>query len=83
MSRISASSPDVPPWNKQSFTYFEVLLAFANANLCDDGVIVFVHVADLDVSRSIYNWSHTEKFYVAEEWFGMNDLDLQSPTYSS
>ena len=80
---ISSSSSDVPQWNKRSSTYFEVLFAFANANLHDDGVLVFAHAADPDVSRSIHNWAHTEDFYVAEDWFGMNDLDLQSPTNPS
>ena len=36
--------------------------------------------ADPDVSRSIHDWAHIEDFYIAEDWFGMNDLDLQLPT---
>ena len=80
---ISSSSSDVPQWNKRFSTYFEVLFAFANANLHNDGVLVFAHAADPDVSRSIHNWAHAEDFYVAEDWFGMNDLDLQSPTNPS
>ena len=83
MPGISASRLDVPPWNKRSSTYFEVFFAFANANLHDDDILVFSHAADLEVSREIHNWAHTEEFYVAEDWFGMNDLDLQSPTTSS
>ena len=80
---ISASPSDVPLWNKRSSSYFEVLFAFADANLHDDGVLVLVHPADYEVNSEIHNWAHTEKFYVAEEWFGMNDLDLQSPTTPS
>jgi hypothetical protein len=80
---ISASSSDVPLWNTRSSTYFEVLFAFANANLHDDGVLVFAHAADPEVSRSIHNWAHTMDFYVAEDWFGMSDLDLQSPSNPS
>ena len=76
---ISASPLDVPMWNKRSSTYFEVLFAFANTNLHDNGVLVFAHAVDPEVSRSIHNWAHTEEFYVAKDWFGMNDLDLQSP----
>jgi hypothetical protein len=57
--------------------------AFANANLHDDGVLIFAHAADLEVSRSIHNWAHTEDFYVAEFWFGMNDLNFQSPSIPS
>ena len=83
MPGISASSSDVPQWNKRSSTYFEVLFAFASANLHDNGVLVFAHASDLEVSRSIHNWAHTEEFYVAEDWFGMNDLDLQSSTNPS
>ena len=56
---ISSSLSDVPQWNKRSSTYFEVPFAFANANLHDDGVVVFAHAVDSDVSRSIYNWAHT------------------------
>ena len=80
---ISASPSDVPLWNKRSSSYFEVLFAFADANLHDDGVLVLAHPADYEVNKEIHNWAHTEKFYVAEEWFGMNDLDLQSPTTPS
>ena len=83
VSGISLSSSDVPQWSKHSSTYFEVLFAIANTNLYDDDVIVFAHAADPDVSRSIYNWAHTEDFYVAEDWFGINDLDFQSPTNPS
>ena len=80
---ILASTLDVPSWNKRSETYFKVLFAFASANLHDIGVLVFAHSADPEVSRSIHNWAHTEDFYVAEDWFGMNDLDLQSSTNPS
>ena len=81
--KISKSPPGVSQWNKRYSTYFEVLFAFANANLHNNGVLVFAHAADLDVSISIHNWAHTEEFYVVEDWFGMNILDLQSPTNSS
>ena len=80
---ISASSSDVPQWNKCSSTYFEVLFAFENANLHDNGVLVFAHADDPDVSRSIHNWAHTEELYVVEDLFGMNDLNLQSSTTPS
>ena len=83
MPNISASSKDIPQWNKRFFSYFEVLFAFANANLHDVGVLVVAHAVDLEVFRLIHNWAHTEEFYVAEDWFGMNDLDLQSPTNPS
>ena len=69
--KISASSTDVPQWNKQSFKYFEVLVAFANTNLHDGRVIVFTNAVDPHVSKSIRNWTHTEDF-----WFDMNDIDL-------
>ena len=77
---ISSSSSDILQWNKRSSTYFEVLFVFATANLHDDGVIICAHAVDPDVSREIHNWAHTEDFYVAEDRFGKNDLDLQSPT---
>jgi hypothetical protein len=78
--RISTSSSDVLVWNKQSAICFEVLSAFTNANLHDDGIIVFVHTADPNVSMSIHNWMHTEDFNVAKGWFGIKNLDLQLPT---
>ena len=56
---ISASSSDVPLRNIRSDNYFEVLFAFANANLHDNGVLVFAHAADPEVSRLIHNWAHT------------------------
>jgi hypothetical protein len=80
---ISASSSNVPHWDKHSSTYFEVLFAFANVNLHNDGVLVFAHAVDPEVSRSIHNWALTEEFYVAKDWFGISDLDLQSPTNPS
>ena len=80
---LSSSSSDVPHWNKRSSMYFEVLFAFANAHLHDDGILVLSHAVDPDVSRSIHNWAHTDDFYVAEDWFGINDVDLQSPTNPS
>ena len=45
-------------------------------NLHDDSVIVFTHAADPEVHVEIHNWAHTESWYVVEEWFGMNDLNL-------
>ena len=49
----------------------------------DNDIIVFVHVAHLDISMLIYNCAHTEDFYVAEDWYSMNDIDLQSPAHPS
>ena len=80
MPSILASPSDVPQWNKRTDTYFDILFAFASANLHDIGVLVFAHSADPEDSTSIHNWAHTKKFYVAEDWFGMNDLDLLLPT---
>ena len=41
---------------------------------------MLAHAADPEVFRSIHNWVLTEELYVAEDWFGMNDLDFQLPT---
>ena len=76
MPTIFASTLDVPQWNKRSETYYEVLFTFAN--LHDNGILVLAH-AYPEVSRSIHNWAHTKDLYVAKNWFGMDDLDLQSP----
>ena len=72
-------STDVPDWNKLHDSYYEYLFAFAKSNLYDHGVLVLVHCASASVSRMVYDWAHTYDFYVAEDWFGMVDLDLQSP----
>jgi hypothetical protein len=72
-------STDVPAWNMLHDSYYECLFAFAKSNLYDHGVLVLAHCASNTVSRSILDWAHTYDFYVAEDWFGMNDLDLQSP----
>ena len=72
-------STDVPDWNKLHDSYYECLFAFAKSNLYDHGVLVIVHCASSSVSRLIFDWAHTYDFYVAEDWFGMADLDLQSP----
>jgi len=72
-------STDVPAWNKLPDSYFECLFAFANSNLHDDGVLVLVHCASPSFAKSIYDWANTYEFYIAEDWFGMNELDLQSP----
>jgi hypothetical protein len=72
-------STDVPAWNKLHESYYECLFAFAKFNLYDHGVLVLAHCACASVSKSIIDWAHTYDFYLAEDWFGMNDLDLQSP----
>ena len=63
------------------------LTAFANANFHDDDddddVLIFANAAVSEVSKSIHNWAYTEEFYMAKDWFGMNDIDLQSPTSPS
>ena len=71
-------STDVPTWNKVHESYFECLFAFAKSNLYDHDVLVLAHCTRAYVSRDIFDWAHTYDFYVAEDWFGMNDLDLQS-----
>lgn len=76
-------STEVPAWNKLHESYYECLFAFAKSNLYDHGVIVLVHCASASVSRLIFDWAHTYDFYVAEDWFGMSDLDLQNPVVPS
>jgi hypothetical protein len=44
------------------------------------GIIIFAYSTDPNIYREIYKWAHTEDFYIAEDWFEMCDLDLQSPT---
>ena len=77
---ISTSSKDIPCWNRHTASYFGALFAFVKKNLHDDSVIVFTHAADPEVHVEIHDSAHTESWYMAKEWFGMNDLDLQSPT---
>ena len=56
---------------------------FAISDLYDHGVLVLAHCASASVSRTCFDWAYTYDFYVAEDWFGMNDLDLQSPVVPS
>ena len=76
-------STEVPVWNKLHESYYECLFAFAKSNLYDHGVVVLAHCASASVSRLIFDWAHTYDFYVAEDWFGMADLDLQNPVVPS
>jgi hypothetical protein len=72
-------SSDVPAWNKLHESYYECFFAFAKSNLYDHGVLV--HCAS--ANGIIFYWAHTYDFYVAKDWFGMIDLDLQSPVVPS
>ena len=55
-----------------------MIFAFAKSNLYDYGVLVLAHCASAFVSKTIFYWAHTNDFCVTEDWFGINDLDLQS-----
>ena len=76
-------SNDVHAWNKLHEFYYECLCAFAKTNLYDYDVLVLAHCANATVSRIVFDWAHTYDFYTAEDWFGMNDLDLQCPVVPS
>jgi hypothetical protein len=79
----SVSKSNRLAWNKLHESYYECLFAFAKSNLYDHGVLVLGHCASVSVSRIVFDWAHTYNFYVAEDWFGMNDLDLQFPVVPS
>ena len=72
-------STDVHAWSKLHESYYECFFAFAKSNLYDHGVLVLAHCASTFVSKTVFEWAHFYDFYVVEDWFGMNDLDLQSP----
>ena len=74
---------DVPAWNKLYKSYYECLFAFAKSNLYDHSVIFLAHCASASVFKTIFYWAHTYNFYVAKDWFGMNDMDLESPMVPS
>ena len=78
-------STDVPAWNKLHDSYYECFFAFAKSNLYDHGVLVLVlaHCSSASVSKHNFDWAHTYDFYIAKDWFGMNDLDFQSPVVPS
>jgi hypothetical protein len=71
-------STDVLAWNKLHGSYFEYFFTFAKFNLYDHGVIVLAHCTSANVSRIVFDWAYTYDFYVAKDWFSMNDLDFQS-----
>jgi len=66
-----------------SKTYFDGLFQFAHANLYDEGVFVVAHATSFDVPAAIDNWAYSTDFYMADEWFGISELDLQSPFFGS
>ena len=80
---VSNISSDVPAWNKLHESYYECFFAFEKTNFYVYGVLVFAHCVSAIVSRIVFDWTHTYDFYVTEDWFGMNDLDLQSPMVPS
>jgi hypothetical protein len=75
---VSNISNDVSAWNKLHELYYECIFAFAKTNLYDRGVLVLAHCASTTDIKIVFDWTHTYDFYVAEDWFGMNDLDLLS-----
>ena len=81
--RVPNISTDVPAWNKLHVSYYECFSAFAKSNLYDHGVLVLAHCTSANVSWIVFDWAHTYDFFVAEDWFGMNILDLQSPVVPS
>lgn len=74
--RILTSRKDVPLWNMCHASYFEVIFAIANTNLHNDDVYIFAHTVYPNISMHIHSWAHMEDYYVAEDRFGMSDLDL-------
>jgi hypothetical protein len=47
-------------------TYFEELFVFTNANLYDDGVLVFAYTVDPETSDEFTTGAHSKEFYVAK-----------------
>ena len=69
-------STDNLSWMKLHESYYECLFAFMKSNVYDHGVLVLAHCASAYVSKIVFDWARTYDFYVAEDWFGMNDLDI-------
>ena len=76
-------STNIPVWNKLHDSYYDCFFAFAKSNFYDHGLFVLPHCSSASVFKHIFDWGHTYDFYIAEDWFGMNDLDLQSPVVPS
>lgn len=53
------------------------------SNLYYHGVFVLTHYTSANDSSIVFDWAYTYDFNVAKYWFGMNDLDLQSPVVPS
>lgn len=75
---ISVSDTDIPVWNQRQPPYLENLFAYAEKNLHDDAVLLLMHSDDPQLLREIHDWAFTYDFYVAKDWWGLNELHLTS-----
>ena len=79
MSIISTYDSNVLTWNKQGDDYLKDVFSFAQTNLHNDSVLVFIHLDNPNLVRSIYDRAYTCHFYVAKDWWGLNELHLKLP----
>ena len=56
-----------PEWNQHSIYYLKNLLSFADANLNDDGIILLMHLNDLELTKDIHGCAFTFENYLAKD----------------
>jgi hypothetical protein len=79
---LSASNPPsvVPPWNSQDPEYVVSIFEFSSYYLQNDGVLLLIHNNDQKLTADIFDQAETYDFVMHKDWWGINDLELASPT---
>ena len=72
------SNSTVFTWNMRLENYFELLFAFAQSNLHDNVVIIFIHSSEPKVLLNLHEWAFIFGFEEICDWWGINNLLLAS-----
>ena len=78
----SVSNPPsvVPPWNSRDPEYVVSIFEFASHYLQNDGALLLIHNNDRKLTADIFDQAETYDFVMHKDWWGINDLELASPT---
>ena len=78
----SVSNPPsvVPPWNSRDPEYVVSIFEFASHYLQNDGALLLIHNNDRKLTTDIFDQAETYDFVMHKDWWGINDLELASPT---
>ena len=73
----------IPPWNVRETGYVESILEFASIYLQRDGAVLLFHCEDPDLVHEVFENALTYEFILYKDWWGINELPLQSPKHGS